>query len=43
MGTGADVAVEASDLSLVRDDLTAAVGAIRLSRRTLARVLGDLF
>src|SRR4029453_13362029 len=35
MGTGSDVAIEASDLTLVRGDLTAAVDAIRLSRRTL--------
>ena len=32
MGTGTDVAIEASDLTLVRGDLTAAVDAIRLSR-----------
>ena len=35
MGTGTDVAIEASDLTLVRGDLRAAVDAIRLSRRTL--------
>ena len=35
MGTGTDVAIEASDLTLVRGDLTAAADAIRLSRRTL--------
>ncbi|MBD3781382.1 MAG: copper-translocating P-type ATPase [Micrococcales bacterium] len=43
MGTGTDVAIEASDLTLVRDDLTAAVDAIRLSRRTLATIKGNLF
>ncbi|MEV5819000.1 heavy metal translocating P-type ATPase [Micromonospora haikouensis] len=43
MGTGTDVAIEASDLTLVRDDLTAAVDAIRLSRRTLAIIKGNLF
>ena len=35
MGTGTDVAIEASDLTLVRGDLRAAADAIRLSRRTL--------
>jgi hypothetical protein len=35
MGTGTDVAIQASDLTLVRGDLRAAVDAIRLSRRTL--------
>ena len=35
MGTGTDVAIEASDLTLVRGDLLVAVDAIRLSRRTL--------
>jgi len=43
MGTGADVAIEASDLTLVRADLRAAVDAIRLSRRTLATIKGNLF
>ena len=43
MGTGADVAIEASDLTLVRGDLRAAVDAIRLSRRTLATIKGNLF
>jgi Cu+-exporting ATPase len=43
MGAGADVALEASDLTLVRGDLTAAVDAIRLSRRTLATIKGNLF
>jgi Cu+-exporting ATPase len=43
MGTGADVAIEASDLTLVRGDLMAAVDAIRLSRRTLAIIRGNLF
>ncbi|OON32564.1 MULTISPECIES: cation-translocating P-type ATPase [unclassified Micromonospora] len=43
MGTGTDVAIEASDLTLVRGDLTAAVDAIRLSRRTLAIIKGNLF
>ncbi|WKU03907.1 cation-translocating P-type ATPase [Micromonospora sp. HUAS LYJ1] len=43
MGTGTDVAIEASDLTLVRGDLTAAVDAIRLSRRTLAVIRGNLF
>jgi Cu+-exporting ATPase len=43
MGAGADVAIEASDLTLVRGDLTAAVDAIRLSRRTLGIIHGNLF
>jgi P-type Cu+ transporter len=43
VGTGADVAIEASDLTLVRGDLTAAVDAIRLSRRTLRIIKGNLF
>ncbi|MCP3783479.1 heavy metal translocating P-type ATPase [Micromonospora sp. A3M-1-15] len=43
MGTGTDVAIEASDLTLVRGDLMAAVDAIRLSRRTLAIIKGNLF
>ncbi|HEX8869672.1 MAG TPA: HAD-IC family P-type ATPase, partial [Lentzea sp.] len=43
MGTGTDVAIEASDLTLVRGDLTAAVDAIRLSRRTLSTIKGNLF
>ncbi|MEO3821460.1 heavy metal translocating P-type ATPase [Plantactinospora sp. B24E8] len=43
MGTGTDVAIEASDLTLVRGDLTAAVDAIRLSRATLRIIRGNLF
>lgn len=43
MGTGTDVAIEASDLTLVRGDLLVAVDAIRLSRRTLAVIKGNLF
>ncbi|MEV4275256.1 heavy metal translocating P-type ATPase [Actinoplanes xinjiangensis] len=43
MGTGADVAIEASDLTLVRGDLTAAVDAIRLARRTLRIIKSNLF
>ena len=43
MGTGTDAAIEASDLTLVRGDLRAAVDAIRLSRRTLATIKGNLF
>jgi Cu+-exporting ATPase len=43
MGTGTDVAIEASDLTLVRGDLLAAVDAIRLSRRTLSTIKGNLF
>jgi Cu+-exporting ATPase len=43
MGTGTDVAIEASDLTLVRGDLRTAGDAIRLSRRTLATIKGNLF
>ncbi|HET6920471.1 MAG TPA: heavy metal translocating P-type ATPase [Jiangellaceae bacterium] len=43
MGTGTDVAIEASDLTLIRGDLRAAVDAIRLSRHTLATIKGNLF
>ncbi|WP_127781621.1 heavy metal translocating P-type ATPase [Rhodococcus sp. X156] len=43
MGTGTDVAIEASDLTLVRGDLRAAVDAIRLARRTLSTIKGNLF
>ncbi|HEY6531374.1 MAG TPA: heavy metal translocating P-type ATPase, partial [Acidimicrobiales bacterium] len=43
MGTGTDVAIEASDLTLVRGDLLVAGDAIRLSRRTLAIIKGNLF
>ena len=43
MGTGTDVAIEASDLTLVRGDLRAAADAIRLARRTLATIKGNLF
>jgi Cu+-exporting ATPase len=43
IGTGADVAIEASDLTLVSGDLRAAVDAIRLARRTLTTIKGNLF
>ncbi|WP_194763085.1 heavy metal translocating P-type ATPase [Microbacterium sp. UFMG61] len=43
MGTGADVAIEASDITLVRGDLRSAVDAIRLSRRTLGTIKTNLF
>ncbi|MHB1064071.1 MAG: heavy metal translocating P-type ATPase [Georgenia sp.] len=43
MGTGTDVAIEASDLTLVRGDLRAAVDAVRLSRKTLGTIKGNLF
>ncbi|MGW4459766.1 heavy metal translocating P-type ATPase [Streptomyces albidoflavus] len=42
MGTGTDAAIEAGDLTLVRGDLRAAADAIRLSRRTLATIKGNL-
>jgi Cu+-exporting ATPase len=43
IGTGADVAIEASDLTLVSGDLRAAADAIRLARRTLRTIKGNLF
>jgi Cu+-exporting ATPase len=43
MGTGTDVAIEASDLTLVRGDLRVAADAIRLSRATLRTIKGNLF
>ena len=42
-GTGTDVAIEASDITLVRGDLRSAADAIRLSRRTLRTIKGNLF
>ncbi|WP_145942112.1 heavy metal translocating P-type ATPase [Corynebacterium glyciniphilum] len=43
MGAGTDVAIEASDITLMNDDLRSAVDAIRLSRRTLGTIRGNLF
>jgi len=43
IGTGTDVAIEASDLTLVSGDLNSAADAIRLSRRTLHTIKGNLF
>jgi Cu+-exporting ATPase len=43
MGTGTDVAIEAGDLTLVSGDLRGAADAIRLARRTLAVIKGNLF
>jgi len=43
IGTGTDVAIEASDLTIVSGDLRAAADAIALSRRTLATIKGNLF
>ena len=43
IGTGTDVAIEASDITLVSGDLLASADAIRLSRRTLATIKGNLF
>jgi Cu+-exporting ATPase len=42
MGTGTDVAMEASDLTLVRGDLRVAADAIRLSRATLRTIKTNL-
>jgi len=43
MGTGTDVAIQASDLTLVHGDVTTAVDAVRLSRATLSTIKGNLF
>jgi P-type Cu+ transporter len=43
IGTGTDVAIEASDLTLVSGDLRAAADAIALSRKTLSTIRGNLF
>jgi Cu+-exporting ATPase len=43
MGTGTDAAIAAADLTLVRGDLRVAADAVRLSRRTLATIRGNLF
>ena len=43
MGAGSDVAIQASDLTLMREDLGAAVDAIRLARATLRTIKGNLF
>ncbi|MBT2416320.1 cadmium-translocating P-type ATPase [Streptomyces sp. ISL-22] len=42
MGTGTDAAIEAGDLTLVRGDLRVAADAIRLSRKTLGTIKGNL-
>lgn len=43
MGAGTDVAIEASDITLMNDDLRSAGDAIQLSRRTLGTIRGNLF
>jgi len=43
IGTGTDAAIEASDITLVRGGLPTAVDAVRLARRTLAVIKGNLF
>jgi len=43
MGTGTDVAIEAADITLVGGDLRAAADSIRLARRTLGTIKGNLF
>ena len=43
LGTGTDVAIEAADVTLVRGDLRAAADAVRLARRTLRTIKGNLF
>jgi Cu+-exporting ATPase len=43
LGTGTDVAIEAADVTLVRGDLRAAADAVRLARRTLRIIKGNLF
>jgi Cu+-exporting ATPase len=43
MGTGTDIAIETSDITVVRGDLVVVADAIRLSRRTLRVIQGNLF
>jgi P-type E1-E2 ATPase len=43
IGTGTDVAIEASDLTLMSGDLKGVVTAIRLSRRTFRTIVQNLF
>ena len=43
MGSGTDVAIEASDITLMRSDPISIVDAIRLSRKTLSTIKGNLF
>jgi Cu+-exporting ATPase len=43
IGTGTDVAIEASDMTLVRGDLNSIVTTIELSRRTVRTIKGNLF
>lgn len=43
MGSGTDVAIQAADITLIRPDLLAVIDAIRLSRRTLKTIKGNLF
>ena len=43
IGTGADVAIEASDLTIVSGDLRGVADAVALSRRTLSTIKGNLF
>ena len=43
LGTGTDAAIAAADLTLVSGDLRVAADAVRLSRRTLATIKGNLF
>ena len=43
LGTGTDAAIEAGDLTIVRGDLRLVADAIRLARRTLATIKGNLF
>lgn len=43
IGAGTDVAIEASDITLIRDDLGAVVDAIKLSRKTFSIIKQNLF
>ena len=43
MGTGTDAAIQAADITLMRSNVTAVVDAIRLSRKTLGTIKGNLF